>query len=152
MARGNTIGRAERTKGPRVPRSTIARRAKAFLALFRQTLQEATSPATSCRFSHVHNARRNDDRGAKTREARREIVSHRASSCPSWDRTRTLLIQSQACCQLHQGAPMLVGSQRYQTRRRTAVNRASEQVLPTYPVHRCASVRLTLLTPLQQWS
>jgi hypothetical protein len=25
-------------------------------------------------------------------------------SCPSWDRTRTLLIQSQACCQLHQGA------------------------------------------------
>ena len=25
--------------------------------------------------------------------------------CPSWDRTRTLLIQSQACCQLHQGAP-----------------------------------------------
>src|SRR5213083_2525806 len=24
--------------------------------------------------------------------------------CPSWDRTRTLLIQSQACCQLHQGA------------------------------------------------
>src|SRR5258705_9531161 len=26
--------------------------------------------------------------------------------CPSWDRTRTLLIQSQACCQLHQGALM----------------------------------------------
>src|SRR5207253_912337 len=26
------------------------------------------------------------------------------SSCPSWDRTRTLLIQSQACCQLHEGA------------------------------------------------
>src|SRR5690348_12357501 len=25
-------------------------------------------------------------------------------SCPSWDRTRTLLVQSQACCQLHQGA------------------------------------------------
>src|SRR5690606_36448529 len=25
-------------------------------------------------------------------------------NCPSWDRTRTLLIQSQACCQLHQGA------------------------------------------------
>src|SRR5690242_14104434 len=24
--------------------------------------------------------------------------------CPSWARTRTLLIQSQACCQLHQGA------------------------------------------------
>src|SRR5436309_1210807 len=31
-------------------------------------------------------------------------MSHRAASCPSWDRTRTLLIQSQACCQLHQGA------------------------------------------------
>ena len=28
----------------------------------------------------------------------------RLLSCPSWDRTRTLLIQSQACCQLHQGA------------------------------------------------
>lgn len=27
-----------------------------------------------------------------------------ARSCPSWVRTRTLLIQSQACCQLHQGA------------------------------------------------
>jgi hypothetical protein len=27
-----------------------------------------------------------------------------SQSCPSWDRTRTLLIQSQACCQLHQGA------------------------------------------------
>ena len=25
-------------------------------------------------------------------------------SCPSWARTRTLLIQSQTCCQLHQGA------------------------------------------------
>ncbi len=30
------------------------------------------------------------------------------SHCPSWDRTRTLLIQSQACCQLHQGASSLV--------------------------------------------
>jgi hypothetical protein len=27
--------------------------------------------------------------------------------CPSWVRTRTLLIQSQACCQLHQGAPSM---------------------------------------------
>ncbi len=26
------------------------------------------------------------------------------SSCPAWARTRTLLIQSQTCCQLHQGA------------------------------------------------
>jgi hypothetical protein len=26
------------------------------------------------------------------------------SNCPSWARTRTLLIQSQTCCQLHQGA------------------------------------------------
>ena len=25
-------------------------------------------------------------------------------SCPTWVRTRTLLIQSQACCQLHHGA------------------------------------------------
>ena len=28
----------------------------------------------------------------------------RPRHCPSWARTRTLLIQSQACCQLHQGA------------------------------------------------
>ena len=28
----------------------------------------------------------------------------RASSCPAWARTRTLLIQSQTCCQLHHGA------------------------------------------------
>jgi hypothetical protein len=31
-------------------------------------------------------------------------ASARPSSCPSWARTRTLLIQSQTCCQLHQGA------------------------------------------------
>ncbi len=29
--------------------------------------------------------------------------------CPSWDRTRTLLIQSQTCCQLHQGAVVWTG-------------------------------------------
>src|SRR5260370_36816730 len=40
----------------------------------------------------------------KTHEARHDSSSHRASSCPSWARTRPLLIQSQACCQLHQGA------------------------------------------------
>src|SRR3989449_11415224 len=44
-------------------------------------------------------------RESKTGEARHALSAHRASSCPSWDRTRTLLIQSQACCQLHQGAP-----------------------------------------------
>ena len=38
-------------------------------------------------------------------KARQHRSACRASSCPSWDRTRTLLIQSQACCQLHQGAP-----------------------------------------------
>src|SRR5881628_3047831 len=43
-------------------------------------------------------------RESKTGEARHDSSSHRASSCPSWARTRTLLIQSQACCQLHQGA------------------------------------------------
>src|SRR2546426_10481759 len=32
----------------------------------------------------------------KTHEARNDSSSHRASSCPSWDRTRTLLIQSRA--------------------------------------------------------
>ena len=31
-----------------------------------------------------------------------------ALSCPSWARTRTLLIQSQACCQLHQGAVLSI--------------------------------------------
>src|SRR2546425_12685412 len=33
-------------------------------------------------------------RESKTGEARRDRTSHRAASCPSWDRTRTLLIQS----------------------------------------------------------
>ena len=32
-------------------------------------------------------------------------------SCPSWARTRTLLIQSQACCQLHQGAELVISGQ-----------------------------------------
>ena len=36
--------------------------------------------------------------------ARATLVFRRAPNCPSWVRTRTLLIQSQACCQLHQGA------------------------------------------------
>jgi hypothetical protein len=31
--------------------------------------------------------------------------------CPSWARTRTLLIQSQACCQLHQGAVLVHGAE-----------------------------------------
>jgi hypothetical protein len=31
-----------------------------------------------------------------------------SESCPSWARTRTLLIQSQTCCQLHQGASVFV--------------------------------------------
>src|SRR5712692_1211745 len=35
-------------------------------------------------------------RESKTGEARHESSSHRASSCPSWARTRTLLIQSGA--------------------------------------------------------
>src|SRR2546427_9270050 len=33
-------------------------------------------------------------RESKTGEARHALSSHRAASCPSWDRTRTLLIQS----------------------------------------------------------
>src|SRR5439155_15307571 len=35
------------------------------------------------------------------------VGAGQSASCPSWDRTRTLLIQSQACCQLHQGAEIL---------------------------------------------
>src|SRR6266571_5470189 len=46
-------------------------------------------------------------RECKTGEARHDSSSPRASSCPSWDRTRTLLIQSQACCQLHHEVPDL---------------------------------------------
>src|SRR2546428_13713367 len=60
-------------------------------------------------------------RESKTGEARHASSAHRASSCPSWDRTRTLLIQSQACCQLHQGAPYpkTIPSARPGERRRT---------------------------------
>ena len=57
-----------------------------------------------CRKGVGRNDDRNDDKRSQERKARHDSSSHRASSCPSWDRTRTLLIQSQACCQLHQGA------------------------------------------------
>jgi hypothetical protein len=43
-----------------------------------------------------NNAKRPPGGGGRSRVVR--------GSCPSWARTRTLLIQSQACCQLHQGA------------------------------------------------
>ena len=49
----------------------------------------------------------NSHNSTATRTAPRELTSNSAASypsCPSWARTRTLLIQSQACCQLHQGA------------------------------------------------
>src|SRR5438045_5965692 len=39
--------------------------------------------------------------GQRRRAAGDRRAAHQ--SCPSWARTRTLLIQSQACCQLHQG-------------------------------------------------
>src|SRR5918996_454345 len=43
-----------------------------------------------------------------------------ALSCPSWARTRTLLIQSQTCCQLHQGAVLpLAWAKRERTRKLT---------------------------------
>src|SRR5207249_8478731 len=42
--------------------------------------------------------------GDRSRRGEKVAAVHGSSSCPSWDRTRTLLIQSQACCQLHQGA------------------------------------------------
>src|SRR2546427_11893449 len=58
-----------------------------------------------CREAVGRNDDRNNDKWAKDGEARHALSAHRAASCPSWDRTRTLLIQSQACCQLHQGAP-----------------------------------------------
>src|SRR5437762_11482976 len=47
------------------------------------------------------NARAAETAAVEERKSRRFMVPR---SCPSWDRTRTLLIQSQACCQLHQGA------------------------------------------------
>jgi hypothetical protein len=42
------------------------------------------------------------------RDKRKRRPLGRRFDCPSWARTRTLLIQSQACCQLHQGAVNLV--------------------------------------------
>src|SRR5467141_3193261 len=46
--------------------------------------------------------------GSEKRRKPRNEIRCKAFSCPSWARTRTLLIQSQACCQLHQGAPKTV--------------------------------------------
>src|SRR5207245_758277 len=37
---------------------------------------------------------RNDDKRPQKPKARHDSSSHRASSCPSWARTRTVLIQS----------------------------------------------------------
>src|SRR5947208_814085 len=41
---------------------------------------------------------------SENKRAQLRLTRCRALSCPSWARTRTLLIQSQTCCQLHQGA------------------------------------------------
>lgn len=38
------------------------------------------------------------------KQRRHDMNRDAPCNCPSWARTRTLLIQSQACCQLHQGA------------------------------------------------
>ena len=43
-------------------------------------------------------------RYGQTQKTRRQLSDDGSCDCPSWARTRTLLIQSQACCQLHQGA------------------------------------------------
>src|SRR5688572_29516122 len=62
--------------------------------------------------------------------ARQRLVGHcRASSCPSWDRTRTLLIQSQACCQLHQGAMEPKVSERAIAMSRAAQPKVSERAI-----------------------
>ena len=54
---------------------------------------EGNGPTNSHRWETRKNPARDKSRGAKY-----------LISCPSWARTRTLLIQSQTCCQLHQGA------------------------------------------------
>jgi hypothetical protein len=41
---------------------------------------------------------------AGRRDRKKDAQGFHPGHCPSWARTRTLLIQSQACCQLHQGA------------------------------------------------
>jgi hypothetical protein len=73
------------------------------------------TPQTSARVLALP---RNEERGSERRrpphrrkkpKPDRDLSRDRASDCPSWDRTRTLLIQSQACCQLHQGASKSAG-------------------------------------------
>jgi hypothetical protein len=54
-------------------------------------------------------------------------------NCPSWARTRTLLIQSQTCCQLHQGA---VSPVRPQTR---CLHRHGHQAPARRPETACPS-------------
>src|SRR5436305_13020601 len=85
-----------------------------------------------CRKGVGRNDDRNDDKRAKKYEARHDSSSHRASSCPSWDRTRTLLIQSQACCQLHQGAqkPNTAPSHCSGSRNLTALSAIGSQLEP----------------------
>src|SRR6266576_2375217 len=71
----------------------------------RKMFSEARCPGSRSRCAaetqHVHVARQ---RPQQLWSAEDGVTSTSAENCPSWDRTRTLLIQSQACCQLHQGA------------------------------------------------
>src|SRR5436190_7459977 len=60
-------------------------------------------------------------------------------NCPSWARTRTLLIQSQTCCQLHQGAADLTVSccvlaENPSIRRDSEASRATGQRQPCAPL------------------
>ena len=59
---------------------------------------------------------------------RRHVSDGGLLSCPSWGRTRTLLIQSQACCQLHQGAICLVRALQKDRRTRTRILPATTPV------------------------
>jgi hypothetical protein len=79
--RGERRGRDSNPRGPSGPNALAGRRLKP-LGHLSQVLQAGSAAGL----------RRPPHRAA------------RPSSCPSWARTRTLLIQSQTCCQLHQGA------------------------------------------------
>ena len=96
-------GCSARPEAPQATRAAEAARAvsPAAFIVTRRVAIPSSSMATR------RNWHRNGPARRKRKRAQQRAKRYQALSCPSWDRTRTLLLQRQACCQLHQGAFVL---------------------------------------------
>ena len=80
-------------------------RARGLRALGRLYIARSMRPKNRERRGWDSNPRTPFGRDGLANRCRNHLATSPACpNCPSWVRTRTLLIQSQACCQLHQGA------------------------------------------------